>query len=231
MNSVAYLHYVGPMPPREMYGYENFSVKRKEQFDIWYTSQENVTFDNAKQLLNYCIMDVLILKKGCLKFMKTFIDLLNVNPFLEAVTMPSALMLGFWKNFLRPNTLGIVPRNEYAGNKKQSQIGRKWLEFENRKVNNRRQFEYKLPRVGVYVDGFLESNDPAIKSRVYEMWGCHWHLCPHCYNRNPVSYGLSDNLKRESVNRRVERIVAAGYEVVQEWECVFRKVLKLNPQL
>lgn len=231
MNTVALTNYVGVRPAREMYGVENFSKEKLREFDEWYITQEHVEFDNVAQLLDYCIMDVVILKRGALKFMKLFRELLNINPFLEAVTLPSAAMLGFRKNFLKPNQLGIVPKNEYAGNKMQSIIGRKWLEYENRKVHRTMIFEYKVPRVGVYVDGFVYSHDPNVKSKIYELFGCHFHSCVHCYFRQPSQYKPVIQTQRESVERRVERLKAAGYEVITEWECIFRKFLKTHPDL
>lgn len=136
-NTVANETYEGEISPKEIYGYDNFTEAKKAEFDIFYEREKTKLFVNSEQLLDYCIRDVNILKKGVLLFMKSFVDIMQVNPILQAITIASACMLSFRRNYLKPNTLGIVPSNQYAGNKRQSEIGRKWLELKNREYGRK----------------------------------------------------------------------------------------------
>jgi len=120
MNTRSQLGYVGPMPPREMYGVENFDPHSSKEFEKWYKKQveDNVIFNNSEELIKYCKMYVEILRKACIKFTSIFIENLGISPFLEATTLASAVMLGFRKQFLTDNTLGIVPTGGYCLKKK-----------------------------------------------------------------------------------------------------------------
>lgn len=113
-------NYIGPLPPKKMYGTRNFDEKSLKIFDRWYNEQvvKNHVFDNAQELIKYCKMDVNILKKGCIKYTKIFLENLGISPFLEATTLASTVMLGFRKTFLQQNTLGIVPVGGYSWKKK-----------------------------------------------------------------------------------------------------------------
>lgn len=224
--------YVGMIPDKEMYGYENFNSKQLREFNEWYQTQENTIFNFSEQLLEYCISDVNVLRMGSLKFMQSFIDMLHVNPLIEAVTLTSSLMLGYRKRFLQPNTLGIVPSNEYSGNKHQSLIGRKWLELMNRRFHRRLVYEYKLPDIGLYVDGYLSARNPNVKGLVFNFLGCYWHSCVVCYKDNAHMKNKDEmNARRETTRRQLVRMRNAGYSVKCEWECVFRRRLKENPDL
>jgi hypothetical protein len=61
-------HYVSSYPKPEYYGVDYMSSKERTEFEKWYPSKKNEVFDFQKELREYCISDVDILRKGCMKF-------------------------------------------------------------------------------------------------------------------------------------------------------------------
>lgn len=61
-------YYVGSYPSPEYYGVEYMSSKERTKFDKWYFWRKIEVFDFQKELQEYCISDVDILRKGCIKF-------------------------------------------------------------------------------------------------------------------------------------------------------------------
>lgn len=226
-------NYVGPIPSKEMYGVDNFNIDEHRQFNAWYDRQitQNVVFDNLAELKKYCDLDVTILRRGCLHFMRGFIKVLNINPFLESTTLASAIMLGFRKNFLVPNTLGIVPKGQYNNMTNSSFIGQKWLVYENSLNNGNIVFEHKTIRGNFSVDGF----NPETQV-VYEFFGCYYHGCNKCFKYTPTRERLtiensSLNQKLESTQIKLRGLLSHNYTVVTMWECEFNKFLKENPEI
>ena len=63
------------------------------------------------QIVRYCTQDVNILRKGCLKFRKCFLDANKVDSFLECLTIAAACNRVFRKICLLPEIIGIIPYN------------------------------------------------------------------------------------------------------------------------
>lgn len=84
-------------------------------------------FNMAEELIEYCISDVDILRRACNKFQQMFKSECNVSPYTEAVTIASACNRVFRRNFLKHNTVGIIPWNGYRLCDNQSRIGLQWL--------------------------------------------------------------------------------------------------------
>jgi hypothetical protein len=130
-NTVENLNYKGLIPDKSYFALNNMSKKELEDFDEWHMNFNNGNFvyDNRKELEEYCALDVHILKRGCLKFMEDFLKFTNVNPFLESFTLSQAVMKAYRKNFLKANTIGIVPKHLYRPIKNQSVVAFKWLVY------------------------------------------------------------------------------------------------------
>ena len=64
------------------------------------------------------------------------------------------------------------------------------------------------------------------KHTVYQFMGCFHHGCPRCFttDRNDKKDGwLSFNEKLERTKKITKKIIDAGYEYVEKWECEWRK--------
>ena len=69
--------------------------------------------------------DVEILALACIKFRTIF--LAECNVVLEPVTIASACNLASSRNFLKPNTIGLIPKNGYRLRDNQSAVALQWL--------------------------------------------------------------------------------------------------------
>nr|CAI5848832.1 unnamed protein product [Callosobruchus analis] len=78
----------------------------------WHTKlfKQQYVFDFQKEIVDYCISDVNVLQQACLKFRQIMLKEGNVDPFTEAITLPGACNKIFRRNFLKPETIGIIPK-------------------------------------------------------------------------------------------------------------------------
>ena len=70
-------------------------------------------FNFQKEIVEYCQMDVEILRRACIQFRKIFLEVSETDPFIAACTIASACSYVFRKKFLVPNTIGIIPPTGY----------------------------------------------------------------------------------------------------------------------
>lgn len=236
-NTVAHQNYVGPMPPLEYYDPDNVKdEKAKEALVKWYAEkvEQNYVFDFQKEIVDYCISDVDILAQSCLKFRDLVIKETNVCPFMEATTIASSCNKVFRRNFLKPNTIGIIPKRGYRWRDNQSKVAIQWLVWEEhqRGVNIHHAAKGEEVRVaGVKVDGYCEDT-----KQVFEFEGCYYHGCPRCftYQRDtPLHKDPSETLnsKYDTTQAKNERLRSLGYEVIEMWECDFKRRLTDNKEL
>ncbi|XP_052124435.1 uncharacterized protein LOC127749616 [Frankliniella occidentalis] len=73
-NKPEYYQYEGPMLERELYCVSNMKSKAASDFNAWYEKQvsENYVFNFRRELIEYCISDVTILRQSCQAFRKLF---------------------------------------------------------------------------------------------------------------------------------------------------------------
>ena len=76
------------------------SIAEKNKFEQWYDEREltNNSFNFQNEMEKYCNMDVKILKEVDLKFRKIFLEIGDVDHFLEASTVASTCNLMHRKN-------------------------------------------------------------------------------------------------------------------------------------
>lgn len=81
----------------------------------------------------------------------------------------------------------------------------------------------------------MDGYDPMTKT-VYEFYGCEFHGCKNCKpnNRHVKTFHHPDRTVEEihqATEQKTRLIRAAGYAVVEMWECTFKKELKQNEEL
>lgn len=104
-------------------------------------------------------MDVCILRKSCLKFLKLIEEYVRgIQPFFDEniIAIASLSLKIFCSYFLQPKTIGIIPKRVYRCNINQSVVGLMCLDEVGKNIPN---FYSKLTVLGekiggVYVDGF-----------------------------------------------------------------------------
>ncbi|CAH0555100.1 unnamed protein product [Brassicogethes aeneus] len=82
---------------------------------------------------------------------------------------------------------------------------------------------------GLKVDGFCEN-------QVFEFQGYYYHGWPRCFKHQrdePLSDDPTEsmNFRYESTVAKIERLRAAGYDVIEKWECDFRREMRENTEI
>ena len=81
------------------------SVGERKDFMSWYNEQKDKVFDNRRVLEQYFQDDVTVLRQACQIFRRYFIEIGNIEVFLEAVTIASGRNKVLRKKFLEPEPL------------------------------------------------------------------------------------------------------------------------------
>ena len=105
-NTHSNLDYVGPMPPLSMWQPGFKSTKGKETIAKWHAEcvAADYVWDNRKELVDYCMMDVQILRDSLLRYRELFLGSLEVDP-LTFSTLSSCVMATFQSRFLEANQI------------------------------------------------------------------------------------------------------------------------------
>ena len=214
----------------------------------WYeNTRAGYVFDFQKEIVEYCKMDVEILRRACIRFREIFIEVAQIDPFVAACTIASTCLYVFKKNFLHDNTIGLIPTNRYRRADKHSQLSIEWLLYCERMIGRQiihagRAREFCLQE-GHLVDGYLPplSNDAGGehaltgKGIVFEFQGCYVHGCPRCFTNNRIvsknKYGQTYAQAHESTVAKVAEIRRLGYDVREMWECDFVRMKSQQPEI
>ena len=217
-------NYVGPIPSKKHYGYNQMKPDERAKFLKWYDDRvsENYVFDFEKEIVDYCRSDVDILRRSLIKFREDFIQLENIDP-LRYITIASVCMTIYRSNYMPKKTIAIVP--EYAKTDNFSKMLIMWLNYMSNSANIQHALNggEKALTIGdktYKVDGFCEETNT-----VYEFYGCFWHGCPNCYKPNIInSKNQRDmgTLNDQTIGKR-DTIKNAGYNHVSTYECQLTK--------
>ena len=101
----------------------------RKEFLKWYEVHKHEGFDFQHELLEYCRSDVDILRRCCLVFRNDFITTTGIDPFEKSITIASACQRVFRNNFLKENTIGIIPAHGYNPKHKQSIKALQWIKY------------------------------------------------------------------------------------------------------
>ncbi len=226
--------YVGPYPPKELYGYNTMSDTDQTKFDSWYESVTGQVFDFKKQLGMYCKNDVVLLREGCMKYRGEFIECTSVDPF-GCVTLAGCAMKVFKTLFLPKDTIALTHKNAYINQcKAYSNPSIQWLEYIKASKNVDVQHALNGGEVkfgSFYVDGYYEINGDRI---ALEYLGCFWHGCDCRFNPselNPVSkipYGV---LRRQTDNKLDILRKSYNLKVFTMWDCQWAKAKQNDPDV
>ena len=242
-NTLENEHYIGPLPAVEFYGPGTMSVGERAAFLEWHeNTSPNYVFDFQKEIVEYCKMDVEILRRACIRFREIFIEVAQTDPFVAACTIASTCLYVFKKNFLQVNTIGLIPPNGYRRADNHSQKSIEWLlycelEIGREIIHAGRAREFRLLE-GEHVDGYLPNvGEPALTAKgvVFEFQGCYVHGCPRCFadNRNgrKNKYGQTYAQAYENTLAKVARMRRYGYTVREMWECDFARMKRQQTEI
>lgn len=226
--------YIGPLPEYKYYDPDSMKDDDRSIFLNWYEENKKNEFNMQRDIVEYCVSDVDILAQACIKFRELLLQQCNVCPFTDGCTIASACNKVFRRNFLKPNTIGIIPKNGYRYSENQSKLAIQWLIREEiqRGINIQHAAKQKEAVLnGIKVDGYC-----AETKQVFQFSGCWFHGCLSCYpyKRNEPMYNDNSetlNSRYESTVSRKEQLRKLGYEVLEMWECQFKKELQENQDL
>lgn len=102
--------YRGPYPDLSFYCIDSMNTAEREKFKEWYSAQDGKIFDFQKEILDYCRLDVSILRLACVRFRQIFMDITTVTDddgtvlgYVDCfahITIASACMQVFRLNFI-----------------------------------------------------------------------------------------------------------------------------------
>jgi hypothetical protein len=195
------------------FGVDEMSQSERREFVTWYESQKDGVFDNKRVLEQYCQDDVTVLRQACQIFRRDFIEIGNIEVFLEAFTIASACNKVLRKRFLKPETIGLIPTGGYSCNNNYSKKALMWLlhmeETDGCKIMHARNGrEYRLPELPNFsVDGYC-----AETRTVYEFLGCyyHGHTCIRCFRDVDWDEDLTNDLQEVQISRPITFSCGAG---------------------
>ncbi|XP_053406937.1 uncharacterized protein LOC128559427 [Mercenaria mercenaria] len=176
------------LPDLSFYNPDGMKPDDRQTFLKWYSEHKNDTFKLPRTVIDYCKSDSDILRRCCLRFREDFMDTTDIDPFELCLTIAFACNLVFRTNFLKSETIGLIPRQGFNPEQKQSMKALQWVKYishiEGHKIQHARNGGEKV--IGPYrVDGYYESvNGEKI---VLEFHGDFWHGNPAKYSRSTVN--------------------------------------------
>jgi len=119
-NTNANLDYVGAIPNIRYYGADEMSEGERREFMAWYNEQKVKVFDNRRMLEQYCQGNLTVLRQACRVFRREFLEIGNIEVFLEALAIASACNKVLRKKILKPETKGLILPGVYSANRRYS---------------------------------------------------------------------------------------------------------------
>ena len=135
------------LPPKGDYLPGAMGVKKRSDFDKWYIEEsdrrKDIRFDIKKETVEYCHNDTLQLLYGIVSFRKLVNQIARFDVFSAGITI-TALVMRIFKvnyascmtehsilqtNFMKPESLAIVPTNGYDRQSRQSAKAIKTLKY------------------------------------------------------------------------------------------------------
>lgn len=166
------MNYSGKYPDPMFYSCETMKTDEREDFLEWHSEkiESNSIFNLKFELIQYCKIDVDILRKACMCFRSMLMDKTDVDPFCGPITIASTCMKVFRRMYLKPDTIALIPWNGYRKIDNQSIKATQWLYWMSYKEKIHIQMaengkEYRLP-INIKVDGFCGTTNT-----VYEFLG------------------------------------------------------------
>jgi len=84
-------------------------------------------FHNKQVLDVYCQYDVTVLRQACCVFRREFLQIGNIEVFLECLIIAPACNKLLRRNFLKPDTIGMIAKGGYTFNNNNSNKAIMWL--------------------------------------------------------------------------------------------------------
>ena len=229
-----YYGYCGPKLPREYYRPGSMLHAERDEFIHWYDNlPSDYVFNFKKELEQYCIQDVNILRMACIRFRQLMIQTAGLCPFSRSPTIAGYSHLVYRTRFMPENTIGVIPSNNYVSRMNTSHKAIAFLEYESHRlgyvpIRHAGTAEGEKRLLGIAVDGYM--SDP--EERVYIFSGCFFHACKKCYPSH-MDHPFHQGQKMCEVFQNYQQRLAPlkdNYNVIEIWEHEYDHMIKTNPE-
>lgn len=112
----------------------------------------------------------------------------STNPFERCITIASAHNLVYRTNFLKHESIAVIPPHGYHPEEKQSVMAYQWISY----LAHKNQLFIQHGRnggekhTGPYKGDVYYRNGDG-KDVALEFHGCFWHGCPGCFSKTTVN--------------------------------------------
>ena len=218
------LNYIGKIPSKDYFDYQDKSTEEKKSFDDWYDKEKIKLYNIQNELLKYNTNDVVVLQKCFEKFHGIIEREFKTDAF-NPITIASLAFNIFLKNHLKENTIAII---DVQKQKPTSTIAEIWLMYlmttENIHIQTSKSyFGEKLIKVKnnktLSVDGYCQETNT-----VFNFKGCFYHQHAGCRKAGRYFNGVDPNAVYQRTLQEEELIKQAGYNLRSTWECEFNKL-------
>lgn len=246
-NTVENTHYVGHLPKRKYFGYQNMTKIQRVNFNEWYFNRKKEgPFSLEKEITEYCRMDVKILAKGMLKMSETLFDMTGCELFsAQSCTISSIAMKIFRSQFMPEKTIlnigDVRPNSNISFSKSACELFdyMNFIQYFGEEKIIHAQNSPSEVRIGrFFVDGIIPSKKIIIE---YNQCLLHGHVCksteklPRDVPLSPWGQPLtlikrkskknhaisfsSLNTRLQIQNFKVQWLSKVGFEVKTFWSC------------
>ncbi|CAH2008244.1 unnamed protein product, partial [Acanthoscelides obtectus] len=218
---------IGPIPALDFYDPDHLKEDAREKLLKWHGERqaEGYVFDFQKEIVEYCISDVEILTQACLKFRDLMKTETTVDPFQESTTIASCCNKVFRRNFLKPETIGVIPKGGYRWRENQSKIAIQWLLWEEHQRGIKIQHAAKGIETivkGHKVDDSTESElyHPVLPSKMNnKLMFVNCQKCGEDFVRDECQHSIQErSLKGTWVIEEVLKAIEKGYQIIETYE-------------
>jgi len=102
------------------------SEEERKGFLLWYENEKFELFDNRCVFETNSQDDVTVLRQACGVFSRDFMQIGNIEMFLEAITIAPACNKILRRQLLKPDTIGLIPTGGYTCNNKYNKNVMMW---------------------------------------------------------------------------------------------------------
>jgi len=111
-NTLENKNYIGKIPDIKYFAPDEMMSDKRKDFTDWYNKQNSVIYDFKKELHEYCVSDVDILKKSMEIYISDGMELNGLNP-IDCSTIAAYAMKVYRTNYLVDNKICVLKKDEY----------------------------------------------------------------------------------------------------------------------
>jgi hypothetical protein len=90
-------------------GNDEIGRGEREEFLAWYETRKSQPFHNKQVFEVFCEDDVTVLRQACRVFRREFLQLGNIEVFIEYLAIASECNKVLRRKFVKPDTIGLIP--------------------------------------------------------------------------------------------------------------------------